>query len=360
MDNQIPPQLPTARETSTTTKHRFPFLGNRRVKATLTVALLLLLALPLRYILFLAFPAGNGQTVRIIDFAKGEPLARIAASLEQEGIVSSARLFMVHARFRGVAGRLQAGEYRFTDGMRPGEILRMMLNGEVDTRRFTVPEGYSIHQLAELLEKQGLFTREGFLRAATNPALLSELGIEGTSVEGYLFPSTYDVTRAMDETALIRVMAAQFRKVYDGEFTGAAERIGMTPRQVITLASMIEKEAVVAAERPIISSVFHNRLARGMRLQSDPTAVYGVRAFAGTVTKQDVERPTPYNTYHIAGLPPGPIGNPSKEAIKAALNPAPTGYLYFVARKDGTHHFSATLDEHNAAVATYLKTNNSN
>lgn len=360
MDDLIPPQAPTPGETGDAQKRRFPCLKDRRIQAIMGIALILLLALPLRYALFLAFPAGDGQAVRIVDFAKGDSLSRIAAALEREGIVSSARLFVLHTRLKGVASKLQAGEYQFSDGMRPAEILRMMVNGEVNRRRFAVPEGYSIHQLAELLENQRLFTREGFLKAATNPALLAELGIEGKSVEGYLFPSTYDVTRTMDEAALIRAMVAQFRKVYDGQFNGVAERIGMTQRQVVTLASMIEKEAVVAAERPLISSVFHNRLSRGMRLQSDPTAVYGVRAFAGTVTKQDVDRPTPYNTYLISGLPPGPIGNPSSEAIEAALNPARSGYLYFVAKRDGTHHFSATLDEHNAAVNTYLKTNNSN
>lgn len=359
MEDSSPPHDQSASETGAL-RNRFACLKDRRIQAALAIAFLLLLALPLRYALFLAFPAGDGKTVRIVDFAKGESLSRIAADLEQQGVVSSARLFVVHTRLKGVAGRLQAGEYRFTDGMRPAEILRMMLNGEVNTRRFAVPEGYSIHQLAELLENQKFFTREGFLRAATDSALLAELGIEGKSVEGYLFPSTYDVARTMDEAALIRAMVAQFRKVYDGEFAGAAERIGMTPRQVVILASLIEKEAVVAAELPLISSVFHNRLARGMRLQSDPTAVYAVRAFAGTVTKRDVERATPYNTYLIPGLPPGPIGNPGREAIGAALSPARTDYLYFVAKKDGTHHFSATLDEHNAAVTTYLKTNTFN
>lgn len=356
MEDSIPPQDQPASETDER-QHRFAFLKNRRIQATLAVALLLLLALPLRYALFLALPAGDGSTVRIVDFAKGETLAQIAADLEREGVVSSARLFEIHARLEGASGRLQAGEYQFNDGMRPTEILRRMMTGEVHVRRFAVPEGYSIHQVAELLESQKFFSREGFLRAATDPTLLAELGIDGKSVEGYLFPSTYNVTRKMDEAALIRAMVAQFNKIYGERFTEVTRRSGMTRREIVTLASLIEKEAVVAAERPLISSVFHNRLARGMRLQSDPTAVYGVRAFGGTVTKQDIERPSPYNTYLIAALPPGPIGNPCEGAIEAALTPAHTSYLYFVAKKDGTHHFSTTLDEHNAAVNTYLKSN---
>lgn len=341
-------------------QHRIALLKNRRVQAALVIALVLLCTLPLRYALFLALPAGKGDTVRSVDFAKGETLAQIAVRLEREGIVSSARLFVIHASLKGAANRLQAGEYQFSDGMRPTEILRKMVSGEVNVRRFAVPEGYSIHQLAELLENQNIFSKEGFLKAATDPKLLAELGIEGHSVEGYLFPSTYDVTRTMDEASLIRSMTAQFRGIYEEQFAGTADRIGMTRSQAVTLASLIEKEAVVASERPLISSVFHNRLAKGMRLQSDPTAVYGVRAFAGTVTKQDIERRSPYNTYLIKGLPPGPIGNPSKEAIEAALNPARTSYLYFVSKRDGTHHFSTTLDEHNAAVNTYLKTTRSN
>ncbi|WP_306533626.1 endolytic transglycosylase MltG [Geobacter sp.] len=356
MEDSIPPQDQSASETSET-QHRFAFLKNRHIQAALLLALLLLVALPLRYAYFLAFPAGDGSTVRIVDFAKGEPLAQIAADLERERIVSSARLFVVHARLKGADGRLQAGEYQFSDGMRPTEILRKMVTGEINVRRFAIPEGYSIHQVAELLESQKLFSREGFIKAATDPTLLAELGVEGNSVEGYLFPSTYNVTRKMDEAALIRAMAAQFNKIYGERFVEATRRSGMTRHEVVTLASLIEKEAVVAAERPLISSVFHNRLARGMRLQSDPTAVYGVRAFGGTVTKQDIERHTPYNTYLITALPPGPIGNPSEGAIEAALTPARTGYLYFVAKKDGTHHFSTTLDEHNAAVNTYLKSN---
>lgn len=327
----------------------------RRTRLILAGALLLCLVLPLRYLLFLFLPAGNGKNVRILAIEKGSTPRRIADELEQAGIVSSARLFVLQVRLKGIAGRLQAGEYQFSDAMKPAEILRKMVDGEVYARRFAVPEGYSIYQVAELLDGRRIFSREAFLRAATDPKLLAELGIDGKSVEGYLFPSTYDITAMMDETALIRTMVAQFGRVYAERFAQAEKHLGLSRREVVILASLIEKEAVDPAERPLISSVFHNRLRKGMRLQSDPTAIYGVRSFGGNVTKRDIEQSTPYNTYRIPGLPPGPIGNPSDGAIEAALNPARTGYLYFVARKDGTHHFSVTLDEHNAAVRTYLK-----
>ena len=343
-----PPQSPES------PRRRFN-LRDRRTRLILAGALLLCLALPVRYLLFLALPAGDGKNVRVLAFEKGSTPRRFADELERRGIVSSARLFVFHVRLKGAAARLQAGEYQFSDAMKPADILRKMVEGEVYARRFAVPEGYSIYQVAELLDSRKIFTKEAFLRAATDPKLLSELGIDGKSVEGYLFPSTYDITATMDETALIRTMVNQFGRIYTERFTQTEKRLGLSRREVVTLASLIEKEAIDPAERPLISSVFHNRLRKRMRLQSDPTAVYGVRAFGGNVTKRDIEQFTPYNTYLIPGLPPGPIGNPSDGAIEAALNPARTGYLYFVARKNGTHQFSATLDEHNAAVRTYLR-----
>ena len=330
-------------------------LKDTRTQALLALVLILIITPLVSYGRFLAFPAGEGKTVRILEFEKGYSPRRIADELERSGIVSSARLFVLYARLKGDTGRLQAGEYQFSDGMKPAEILRKLVAGEVYARKFTVPEGYSLYQIAELLESQNIFPREHFLKRATDRQLLAEYGIEGASVEGYLYPSTYLISRKMDETALIKAMVSQFDKVYGEKFAEATRQSGLSKQQVITLASMVEKEAVSPAERPLIAAVFLNRLKKGMRLQSDPTAVYGIRAFGGTVSKRDIERHTPYNTYLIDALPPGPIGNPSEGAIAAVLTPARTTYLYFVAKKDGTHHFSTTLDEHNRAVRTYLK-----
>ncbi|BBA69051.1 endolytic transglycosylase MltG [Geobacter sulfurreducens] len=330
-------------------------LRDRRLLVVAALIIASILAPLVRYGLFLAVPAGNGENVQILSFEKGATPRRIAGELEAAGLITSARLFVFHARLHGEAERFKAGEYQFSDAMKPAEILRKLVAGEVYAQPFAVPEGYSMYQVAELLEGKGLFSRERFLAAATDPSFLGELGIQGSSVEGYLYPSTYAVTRSMDEKDLIRAMVSQFDKIYGAGFAEEARRRGISRHRVVTLASMIEKEAVSPAERPLISSVFHNRLAKGMRLQSDPTAVYGVRAFGGNVTRQDILRNTSHNTYRIAGLPPGPIGNPGRDALAAALNPAATGYLYFVARRDGTHHFSATLEEHNAAVQRYLK-----
>jgi len=186
--------------------------------------------------------------------------------------------------------------------------------------------------------------------------LLQRLGLKAASAEGYLYPATYNLSRGGSEEQLLEQMIRQFNKAYadiENEAGGGTRQFSL--HEIVTLASIIEKEAVSPKEKPLISSVFHNRLRIGMPLQSDPTAVYGVRAFTGKVSKADIQRQSPYNTYLNKGLPPGPIGNPGREAVLAALNPAQTDFLYFVARKDGTHQFSRTLDEHNRAVVRYLK-----
>ncbi|MDD2338023.1 MAG: endolytic transglycosylase MltG, partial [Geobacteraceae bacterium] len=245
--------------------------------------------------------------------------------------------------------------YRFTDGMPPVEILSKLVNGDVFEVRFVVPEGYSIYQIAKLLDTRKIFPKDNFLRECFDKNLLKELQIPAKSVEGFLSPRTYTIKPGTDAATLIREMVAQFRSTYTLKYAKKTQSLGLRDQDVITLASMIEKEAVVPAERPLIASVFLNRLKMGMPLQSDPTSVYGIRAFAGKISKKDILRDSDYNTYHIQGLPPGPIGNPGEESIEAVLSPAQTQYLYFVARKDGTHQFSATLDEHNRAVEKYLK-----
>jgi len=306
------------------------------------------------YLLCSLLPTGSGSVTRDISFPPGSGIRKLAAELRAAGIIRSSWQFVVAARLRGQAGRLKAGDYRFSDAMTITDILRKLVKGEVDYRRFTLPEGYSIYQAAELLEQKGLFKRDSFLEKCRDRELLKRLGIGGDSVEGYLYPATYNLSFSGTEEQLITQMVNQFSKAF-GEVVGTADMAGVSRHGVVTLASMIEKEAVSTDEKPLIASVFHNRLRIGMPLQSDPTAVYGVRAFGGKVSAADVRRATPYNTYLNRGLPPGPIGNPGSDAIKAALHPARTDYLYFVARQDGTHQFSRTLDEHNRAVRRYLK-----
>jgi len=321
-----------------------------------TIAVLLLSTLLIgRFILFLSSPHGEGQTVRVVDFSKGGSLKKLADELEKEGVIGSSSFFILYAKVSGVSGRVQAGTYQFSDAMTPPEILKKLATGDVYEKRFAVPEGYSIFQIAEMLDNRGFFKKELFLKECNNPQLLKELGITGATVEGYLYPSTYNLLKVDDPATLLRQMVGQFSKVYNERFAAMEKSSRLTRSQIMTLASMVEKEAVAPQEKALIASVFFNRLKKGMPLQSDPTAVYGTRAFGGKVSGSDVRRDSAYNTYLIKGLPPGPIGNPGAGAIEAVLKPATTGYFYFVAKNDGTHHFSGSLDEHNRAVRLHLK-----
>lgn len=319
--------------------------------------LLIVILVPItRFTRFLLFPAGDGRRVEIVELSKGRTLRAVAADLEARRIITSARLFVLYARLRGGDARLKAGPYQLDDGLRPGQILAKMIAGDVYLRLFALPEGYSSYQVAEMLEKRGIFTKESFLAACSDPMLLKEFGIEGPDAEGYLFPGSYNILPGRAERDVVREMIKRQRAVLDGPVDGQARAKGVSRRELLTLASMVEKEAVLPQEKPIIAAVFRNRLKIGMRLQSDPTALYGVRAFAGKVSRADIMNPTPYNTYLIPGLPPGPIGNPGKDAIDAVLNPAGVPYLYFVARGDGSHQFSSDLPSHNEAVRRFLKT----
>lgn len=306
------------------------------------------------YLLLLVMTPGDGHRVYGLTVPKGAGLASVASELEQQGIIYSAFHMRVLGRLRGLDRLMQTGDYRLTDAMQPGKILEKMAVGDTDARRFTLPEGYSIFQAAELLEKAEIFTKEAFLEACRDKALLKKLGLSGTTVEGYLFPGTYLVGFHTDEQGLVTEMVREFRFRMT-VLAPLLEQSEFDLHEVVTLASMVEREAVSVEEMPLISSVFHNRLRIGMPLQSDPTAIYGIRIFGGTVTRQDVQRSTPYNTYRIKGLPPGPIGNPGIEAIRAVLLPASTDYFYFVARKDGTHQFSRTFQEHRQGVERFLK-----
>ncbi|WP_237754282.1 endolytic transglycosylase MltG [Geobacter sp. OR-1] len=300
-------------------------------------------------------PPGDGANVQLVDCAKGASLSRASADMKRKGIIRSSTALVLLARFKGVDNQVQAGTYRLTDAMSLAEILRKLVAGEIYAYRFAVPEGYSIFQLAELLDSRRIHAKADFLAACTDRALLREFGITATSVEGYLFPATYNITPGMKPVDTVRMMVRQFEKTCENQFSPALAKRGDARHRLVTLASIVEKEAVDPKERPLIASVFYNRLGKGMRLQSDPTAVYGLRPFAGKISGEDVRRSSPYNTYRIHGLPPGPIGNPGAGALQAVLAPQNTPYYYFVARNDGTHFFSTTLDQHNMAVTKYLK-----
>jgi UPF0755 protein len=240
--------------------------------------------------------------------------------------------------------------------MTPLQVLDALTKGRVKHYKVSIPEGYTVRQIAQFLEAEGLTEGEAFLEKCFSPQYASSLGVEAKSLEGYLFPDSYLLPKGLPPEDVTEMMVRQFRQVYTSQYSERSKELGFSDYQILILASIIEKEAAIPEERFLVSSVYHNRLKRNMRLYSCPTVIYGMEDFAGNLTKEDLERYTPYNTYIIRGLPPGPICNPGTEAIRAALYPAETNYLYFVSKNDGSHHFSATLKEHNIAVWKYQKT----
>lgn len=295
-------------------------------------------------------PYGKGGTVFI---PKGASVQQTAELLQQGGVIRSTWAFRGLARWRGVEAKLKPGEYQFEAGMTSREVLDKIVRGDRIVRRLVVPEGYSFAQIAALIEKAGVASQAEVMKFFRDPALLGSLGFPAVSLEGYLFPAAYEYDRQTTAEALLRQMLKKFQDSVRGPMADRIKQSGWTIPQVVTLASIIEKETGQAAERPLISSVFHNRLRIGMPLQTDPTVIYGLPNFDGNLRKDDLRNPHAYNTYVNVGLPPGPIASPGMASLEAVLNPTRSNYLFFVAKGDGSHFFSATLDEHNAAVSRY-------
>lgn len=295
-----------------------------------------------------------GQDDVDIFIPKGSGIRQIKTILGDKGLIPDDVRFLILARLTGLAGRLRAGEYRVPFGISPLQVLHLLAKGDVLKHRLTIPEGLNILQIAEVFAAQGWVDKDYFLDLLSKPAFVQSLGMKQASLEGYLFPDTYTLVRGeTSEKEIISMMVKQFHSVWQDLSVKMSE--GMTRHQVVTLASMVEKETGTSAERQLIAAVFFNRLARGMRLQSDPTVVYGLDDFQGPLTRSDLKRETPYNTYVIKGIPPGPICNPGRAALSAVLEPAEAPYLYFVSKNDGTHYFSKTIQEHNQAVRKYQK-----
>ena len=298
-------------------------------------------------------PAGTAATEKLFSIAPGQGLRKIANGLQQEGLVGDALRFTILARLSGQDKLIKAGEYALAATMTPHEILDQMVAGRVHLYRLTIPEGFNLQQISAAVAVAGLASEADFLATARDPQTAEALNIPGKTVEGYLFPDTYYFPRETNCTAIITTMVRRFETAFTPEWHQRAEALGLSVHQVVTLASIIEKETGVPEERPLIASVFHNRLRKGMRLETDPTVIYGITDFDGNLTRKHLRTMTPYNTYRIKGLPPGPIASPGRAALEAALYPADTDYLFFVARRDGTHQFSNTLGEHQKAVRKY-------
>jgi UPF0755 protein len=292
-------------------------------------------------------------TVRIIDIPEKATFRQVAALLERERLITSRWGFLLLGKLASADRRIMAGEYALHAGMSPSEILSEILNGRVVLHPVTIPEGYTAAQIADLLGQKELADPAEFLRLVRDRDFIRILNLDVPSLEGYLFPTTYRFAKYTKPKDLIGAMVGTLWQVFTPELRARAKDVNMSVHQALTLASVIEKETSIEAERELISAVFHNRLRRNIPLQSDPTVIYGLASFDGNLKKRDLSVNSPYNTYRVTGLPPGPISNPGAGSIRAALYPVPTTYLYFVSRNDGTHTFSSTLAEHNRAVERY-------
>ncbi len=293
-------------------------------------------------------------TPRLVEIPRSGSFGETVKILQREGIVVDPLRFRILARLLGADRRIRAGEYQLSAAMSPQQVLELLSSGKVYLHRLTVPEGLNLRQIVRAIAAQGLASEAELLAAAADPALRQRLGVSAPSLEGYLFPETYHFARGTAAAEILAAMTAHFWAVFAPPWREQAGRLGLTVHAAVTLASVIEKETGADHERALIASVFHNRLRRGMRLETDPTVIYGLgETFDGNLTRRHLETATPYNTYLIPGLPPGPIASPGAKALEAALFPAASDSLFFVARGDGTHHFSSTLQEHHAAVRRY-------
>ena len=292
----------------------------------------------------------------IITIPKGASLSEIGEILYDNNVVSSKLLFKLVAMIRGEQRNVKAGDYQLKTSSDPGEVLDLLISGKTLVYSVTVPEGYNIFQVADLLDQKGLAARKDVLNLAQDESFIKELAVETCSLEGVLFPDTYLIrpSEKGSSKAIMKKMVNRFKQVYDLNVRETAARNGWSLAQVITLASLIEKEAK-ANEHALVSAVFHNRLRKNMRLQSDPTVIYGIKPMGAKITRADLDRKHPYNTYQISGLPPGPIANPGKDSLIAAVNPANVDYLYFVSKNDGSHQFSSNLNDHNRWVNLYQR-----
>ena len=293
----------------------------------------------------------------VVEIPKGSSVAQIGRILEEKGLVRSADAFRFYVKYKKVGPQLKAGEHLLNPNLSLPEIVDSLVKGRFKLYKLTIPEGLTMKEAAARAAEAGLANEEEFLALCHDKEFMASLSIEQESLEGYLFPETYYFGRSTTTKKVVKTMVEEFLKVwkkYEDQSVGQ----DLTRHQVVTLASIIEKETGAAEERPLIAAVFFNRLKKGMRLETDPTVIYGINDFDGNLTRKHLQTPHPYNTYVITGLPPGPIANPGEASIAAVFHPAEVEYLFFVSKNDGTHKFSKSLSEHNAAVNQYQRRKN--
>ena len=304
-------------------------------------------------LLILPGPAQVGPAVLAV--AEGEGFAQVADDLARARVVRSALVLRLWARLTGKDRQVAWGDYVFQPPITPLAVVDRLAAPPDPLGRVTIPEGLTVQEVVDLLVAHGRGSRQAFEALLHDPAFLAREGFPAPGGEGYLFPDTYVFPSTMAPDRILHEMVERLRRQLDPAVVARGRARGLSPADIVTLASLIEEETTLADERPLVSAVFHNRLRLGMRLQSDPTVLYGRPPGDRSISRQDLERATAYNTYVIVGLPPTPIANPGRGALEAAVDPAATDALYFVARGDGSHEFTSTLAAHNAAVARYRR-----
>jgi UPF0755 protein len=306
---------------------------------------------------YISTPIADPGREKIVAIPKGLSFNQIARRLQKEDIIKNAWKFRLLARIQDKAAKVQAGEFRIHTHWTPARILDTLTQGQAVLYKLSIPEGLTWWETARIVQKSGLASYSSFASAAQNSTLLRRYNIPGSTAEGYLFPETYHVPRPEDKDALpiVSSMLEEFREQTKQQLWPQGPPKTQKVHRIVTIASLVEKETSVAEERATVAGVYMNRLEKGMRLQCDPTTIYGLgRQFDGNLTKKHLkDSDNPYNTYQHAGLPPGPICSPGLASLQATLNPEEHDYLYFVAKGDGSHHFSKTLAEHNRAVRKY-------
>jgi UPF0755 protein len=299
---------------------------------------------------------GYDAAEQFVEIPQGSGSIAIGKRLADAGVVHDVNGFRLALWITGAGRRLQAGEYRFDHPMSPRQVAEKIARGDVYVRAITFPEGLTIRQMAALYESKGFGEAAAFTSAASHGELVKDLDPAAPDLEGYLFPDTYALPRRATAEQLVARMVDGFRQALTPDLVEAASARGLSLRQFVTLASIVEKETGNKAERPMVAAVYANRLQIGMGLQCDPTVIYALERagrYDGNLHRQDLQFDSPYNTYKYAGLPPGPIASPGRASLQAAAAPAQASYLYFVSRNDGTHAFASTLDEHNRNVQQY-------
>lgn len=295
------------------------------------------------------FQGGGGPETAVL-IPRGTPVSTIADKLLAEGIISDARTMKLLLRLTGASKRVRAGEFAFAKPSSLAGALSTLYYGEPIVHAVTIPEGWTVRMIAKALAEKQLVDEGKFVALALSADAAIKRNIAAPTMEGFLYPDTYKFSRIDGEERILDRMFAELQRRFTADLREKAKQHHLTFEQVVTFASIVEKETGVGGERAVVASVFHNRLKKGMKLQSDPTTIYGIPNFDGNLRRKDLERPTPYNTYTIKALPPGPIASPGIAAISAVLSPATTNYLYFVGNNQGEHVFSETLEQHNRMV----------